>query len=1318
MNRPMRKLIAFSAAAAMLANVPLMGASAKYVAEQVTDKEFESMVQFPDRNVYIENGTAKEFDADQQLVVVGTDGTTKLISLNEGIAGAVGYAATTMGIYDFIMPTTAEYGFDFCDPTYRFSLSKGTMIIAMTDRDVLVDAEGTKIAEYHAIRPISGGYYEVFTLEGGVGVINADGKVIIAPSADIFCVYLTADGSHFFVDGKGKDYFTDLTGKTVSAEYSELKFYSYSDYYGLSLTGDVPAADVTDYRLTSSLFTMKKDEKYTVVGGSKFEVITDYFDSVEFDFYGSNYAFIGKNKLLDENGNEIPYKYSYTYFDENGKIVREYVDLVYTDVYASTTLSYGEGGNDCYTYLLRKKEGGYSYEFDQLLDTNMNVLLEGDNITRLSGGVCVENGGKYTVYNAKLKKIGVFNNAFYGARGIQIGAGEVHIGVTDDKCTVYDKYLNVLIDDLPSSFTSASSITKGDYNNPEVTGYVVSGTESVQLYDLDCKLIKSKALAEGQTFKITDSNDIFVYERGYTADPAGDNFYLYKEGETTGKVVDISGKTIAEVPAALKVLPNGCFFESKDGVLTFYDKTGKELRKFNTSYNFTELSYGDYRDVSDSVDLSNIIMNDKDETTGKLTTNIYDLNTNTVRFTQTGKYDKVEAAGFDLIKTTVYPEGYATTTQSSYSYDDGNLWTNDSGFLTGMLTTDGTEVIAPTSGITLGTSQYCFGGYSRPDYRDFAIDTIYNDGVEYPEYFANDPYYVPAVENPDVDCYIVVNGVYIPKKDFAADYAKKNGFTIAVTTQYGCYVVLKDGKWALADSEGKLLCDAKYDRICEFADGLAWAEQWEEVTLVAEYEQYVRSLGRYVEEGEEYTAKVRKIGIITKDGKELVSPYYDLRSDSNHYNTERFGNTYYTYKTVDAKSGKFDFGIYKGTEVFNDFTAKYGYDTAAQYGDLWLVSKNGLKGIVTADNEVVLPVEFAEILYVPASEKITLNRQTEDMKAALTDQHYSSPISELGDGSKLVNVRTSEGRIKAYQIRDVEETTTSTTATTTSATTTTTTSATTTTSVPTTTTSATTTTTVPTTTTTLATTTITSVSTTTTTSEATITTTTSASITTTTSEAATEATTTSATTTADTTTEPVTTTTIAPDSVVGTWRFVKTLDADGTEVVNTSDMEAIIELREDNSGTLQATSDSGHQEYDIKWRKEGNKVIISTTEPNEDVMTLIYDSEKHMLAAPESDSEDARTAYFKKDGELPLGDVNGDDKVDAKDASAILVEYSKMSTGGDGEMTAAQKSAADVNGDDKVDAKDASSILAYYALVSTASGDIPSMKEFMTPKQT
>ena len=35
-----------------------------------------------------------------------------------------------------------------------------------------------------------------------------------------------------------------------------------------------------------------------------------------------------------------------------------------------------------------------------------------------------------------------------------------------------------------------------------------------------------------------------------------------------------------------------------------------------------------------------------------------------------------------------------------------------------------------------------------------------------------------------------------------------------------------------------------------------------------------------------------------------------------------------------------------------------------------------------------------------------------------------------------------------------------------------------------------------------------------------------------------------------------------------------------------------------------------------------------------------------------------------------------------------------------------------------VDAKDASSILAYYAFVSTASGDVPSLKDFVTNKAT
>ena len=69
--------------------------------------------------------------------------------------------------------------------------------------------------------------------------------------------------------------------------------------------------------------------------------------------------------------------------------------------------------------------------------------------------------------------------------------------------------------------------------------------------------------------------------------------------------------------------------------------------------------------------------------------------------------------------------------------------------------------------------------------------------------------------------------------------------------------------------------------------------------------------------------------------------------------------------------------------------------------------------------------------------------------------------------------------------------------------------------------------------------------------------------------------------------------------------------------------------------------------------------------------------------------------------EYTLGDVNNDGKIDAKDASMVLVYYSLMSTGDKSNFTEAQKKAADVNNDSLIDAKDASKILAIYAEAST-----------------
>lgn len=82
---------------------------------------------------------------------------------------------------------------------------------------------------------------------------------------------------------------------------------------------------------------------------------------------------------------------------------------------------------------------------------------------------------------------------------------------------------------------------------------------------------------------------------------------------------------------------------------------------------------------------------------------------------------------------------------------------------------------------------------------------------------------------------------------------------------------------------------------------------------------------------------------------------------------------------------------------------------------------------------------------------------------------------------------------------------------------------------------------------------------------------------------------------------------------------------------------------------------------------------------------------------------------FKSLGEASVkptfGDPTGDRKIDAKDSSFVLVEYAKLSTGGESSLTEAEQNAADINKDGKADAKDASAMLGYYAYVSTGGAD-------------
>ena len=168
-----------------------------------------------------------------------------------------------------------------------------------------------------------------------------------------------------------------------------------------------------------------------------------------------------------------------------------------------------------------------------------------------------------------------------------------------------------------------------------------------------------------------------------------------------------------------------------------------------------------------------------------------------------------------------------------------------------------------------------------------------------------------------------------------------------------------------------------------------------------------------------------------------------------------------------------------------------------------------------------------------------------------------------------------------------------------------------------------------------------------------------------------------------------------------------TASGEGAEVIFYKTEGGYI-LKSDELKNVTLSAESDEHNPSCTFSTDMNEVFIY--EIDEDTIGVAIDSDDNGTYETSIETKSVENSI--------LGDPNNDEKVDAKDASMILVAYAKASTGSEDGLTDVQRAAADVNSDGKVDAKDASSILAYYALVSTASGDIPSMKEFMTPKQT
>ena len=191
------------------------------------------------------------------------------------------------------------------------------------------------------------------------------------------------------------------------------------------------------------------------------------------------------------------------------------------------------------------------------------------------------------------------------------------------------------------------------------------------------------------------------------------------------------------------------------------------------------------------------------------------------------------------------------------------------------------------------------------------------------------------------------------------------------------------------------------------------------------------------------------------------------------------------------------------------------------------------------------------------------------------------------------------------------------------------------------------------------------------------------------------------TTTAASTSEPATTTATGtapeePDlsAFIGSWISYKaSVNGIASDI---SEDEAIqLVIAGDKTGRISNLEKAGDITWDVK--DNGKLVLMADGESTD----IAYDGSDILYYESEG-----RAIYFKRgEKSVEFGDPNSDGKVDANDASFVLVQYSKLSTGGEAALTDAEKSAADINKDGKLDSKDASFILAYYSYLSTGGTD-------------
>ncbi len=1013
MKRPMQKLIAFSTAVlSMLSFNVTPTVSAEYKVEVLEKCEYDELIEMRNKGILIKNGNDYTVNDDTEIVVIDENGERKLISKDEGISGVYCYVSTTMGQYNFISVTCDPYSFDFHDMSYRISTEGKSMIVGVGDKFAIMNDDNKVVSDtYNNIYRINDNYFNVdnaedtsYSWETGcyaenkTGLVNADGDVIV-PVTDGIQGFFTC-GEEFIVKSDDGFYLIDSTGKKTSAVYSDVCSLAGEDFAGI---GNGRGKYAVDYNINSSIFRMAVDEDTYCLYNSNTKEYSAYYDNISILMVNE-----AKSSMffLCQKGD------TYTLYDTDLKPVVKDADGIST-VYSGeddtttnpATAIYDicvdkDGITTTYDLELNVKStvptheqsfnfgGGvltidgtdvniWNYDYTESTHVDIPSTYNGYELNSISYETYTESGAdveldveysdEYSYTTSCLYKFVIDSSlASHDVSDYEkiekIGTDTALLKKSYDSSFEYVDYINNTEKPFVEDYSSIRYIIadKEDWRDDDViiSYYLINDTSFIVC---DTSLNPTTDVIEGKPETNCPNENVFS-----VADESGEE-PTYKYGIFTLT----EGITAPAEYDSLSKGYNG-FLALKDGNTNIITKNGELIKSLDGAYNFLAATRAPY-DVN---------WNLYKREGGVLSTVIYNIDDDVVRYEQTGKYDYVS----------YFENDYAVVAIGNNDNNDDYYWSKND-YADGLIYIDGKEKIKPDKSLNLSiirdkTDNLCI---------NIEVSLPYNDeGKTVTSYFS------PAL------------------KELNFEFAEEHNMLFAFANDAGNYLVVKDGLWGMYSPDGNALIEPSFCFVDNSVDNLY---------VVNTPESYTCKTYSINNNGEKYDFTentVIKTGVIDIDGRIVIKPFCNIPEDGMEIEEEAY-KSYYIKTVVQDNYGthicKTDvngnprYSTIRYSDVSNDFALKYGYDIARQDGNLYYVEKDGLAGVVSDANDVLVPIEYRDILsFNPSRSAISDARPS--LSDELIKEEYSSKFNRCENGNIIVYVQNMDKKVGAYLITE------------------------------------------------------------------------------------------------------------------------------------------------------------------------------------------------------------------------------------------------------------------------------------------------------------